>query len=176
MMQHLLSHQHRKIALISGPISVSANRHRHETWKRSLRNAGIDAPDEYFLSGPLTSDSGYLCAQKLLMLGASRPTAIFAANFLIMTGVLKAMRQAGLQCPADIELTCADDSEWLDVFDPPISTVIQPSYEMGKQSAELLLKRMNQPKGTRELILLKPKLRIRVQDFRRQCPVGDQTA
>jgi LacI family transcriptional regulator len=110
----------------------------------------------------MTSDSGYLRTRQLLELGARRPTAIFSANFLIMTGVLKAMREAGLHCPDDIEVTSADDSEWLDVFEPPISTVIQPSYEMGAKAAKLLLQRMAAPQGKKEQILLQPELRIRV--------------
>ncbi|MEO8371762.1 MAG: substrate-binding domain-containing protein [Candidatus Solibacter sp.] len=79
-----------------------------------------------------------------------------------MTGVLKAMREAGLRCPDDIEVTSSDDSEWLDVFDPPISTVIQPSYDMGAKAGELLLRRIGSPAGEREQIVLKPEVRIRI--------------
>jgi LacI family transcriptional regulator len=172
IMRHLLERGHRRIGLITGASATSANRHRIETWKKTLREVGVASFEEYFLSGEMTSDSGYASTRQLLALNARRPTAIFSANFLIMTGVLKAMREADLRCPDDIEVTSADDSEWLDVFEPPISTVIQPSYEMGSKAAALLLRRMAAPEGKKEQILLQPQLRIRVKDQGREARQG----
>lgn len=142
IMNHLLR-KHRKIALITGPVSVSANRDRAEAWRAELKRARISAPEAYLRPGELTADAGYRSACELLNLGARRPTAIFCGSFLVMTGVLRAVRDKGLRCPEDVEITSADDSEWLDVFDPPISTVIQPSNEMGARAAELLLRRID---------------------------------
>ena len=89
IMRHLLGRNHRRIAVITGPASISSNRHRIEAWRKSLREAGIEALDEYFRSGDMTSECGYRCMRELLALGARRPTAVFSANFLLMTGVLK---------------------------------------------------------------------------------------
>ncbi len=163
IMDHLLGRGHSRIALITGPASISANRHRIEAWKKALREAGFEAPADYVCSGEMTPEAGYLAARQFLALGTRRPTALFAANFLIMTGVLAALREARLKCPSDVEVTSSDDSEWLDVFKPPVSTVIQPSYEMGAKAAELLLRRMSAPDGQRVQILLKAELRIRVR-------------
>ena len=55
----------------------------------------------------------------------------------------------------------SDDSEWLDVFEPRISTIAQPSYEMGAKAAELLLKRIKAPNRRFEQIVLEPELMIR---------------
>ena len=89
------------------------------------------------------------------------PTAIFTANFLMMTGVLKALKQRKLRCPKDVEVMSSDDSEWLDVFEPRISTVAQPSYEMGTEAAKLLLERIKQPGRKFEQIVLQPQLMLR---------------
>ena len=70
-----------------------------------------------------------------------------AANLLMMTGVLRALKERKLRCPQDVEVMSSDDSEWLDVFEPRISTVAQPSYLMGAKSAELLLKRIKSSIG-----------------------------
>jgi LacI family transcriptional regulator len=163
IIRHLMKQGHRRIGLVTGSPSVSANRHRIEAWKKTLREAGIEPSDEYLRSGAMTAESGYSCAVELLKL-RKRPTAIFCANFLMMTGALKAMREARLRCPADLEMTSCDDSEWLDVFDPPVSTVIQPSYEMGTKAAELLLRRIDDPNRAPEQILLTPELRVRTPD------------
>jgi len=93
------------------------------------------------------------------------PTAMFVDNLMATTGVLRALLEKGLRCPTDVEVLSSDDAVWLDVFDPPISTIVQPSYDVGARAAELLLKRIAHPKRAHEVILLKPELRVR----------GDQT-
>ncbi|MGB9605057.1 MAG: substrate-binding domain-containing protein, partial [Bryobacteraceae bacterium] len=89
------------------------------------------------------------------------PTAIFAANFLMMTGVLAALRERGLRVPDQVEVMSSDDSEWLDVFEPRISVVLQPSYEMGETAARLLLERIENPEAPPRRVLLKPSLKLR---------------
>jgi LacI family repressor for deo operon, udp, cdd, tsx, nupC, and nupG len=79
----------------------------------------------------------------------------------MMTGVLKALKEHHLKCPQDVEVMSSDDSEWLDVFEPAISTVAQPSYEMGTESAKLLLKRIKTPNRHFEQLVLQPQLMLR---------------
>ena len=90
-----------------------------------------------------------------------RPTGIFASNFPMMTGALRAVKERGLRCPEDVQVVSSDDSEWLDVFSPPITTVVQPSYAMGENAADLLLKRIEKPNRKFETIVLPPELHIR---------------
>ena len=90
------------------------------------------------------------------------PTAMFVDNLMATTGVLSALRQKGLSCPTNVEVLSSDDAPWLDVFQPPLSAIVQPGYEVGSRAAELLLKRIAHPKRAHEVILLKPELRIRV--------------
>jgi len=78
-----------------------------------------------------------------------------------MTGALRALKESGVRSPEDVEVMSSDDSEWLDVFEPRISTAAQPSYSMGAKAAELLLKRMKSPRRRFEQIILEPELKIR---------------
>ena len=158
--EYLLGKGHRRIAILTGQFSLTANRDRLAAWKQSLRSAKLSVPPEYACEGDWTADSGYFHALKLLD-SSKPPTAIFAANFLMMTGVLRALQERGLTCPGQVEVMSSDDSEWLDVFQPPISTVVQPSYDMGVQGAELLLKRIRDPHRKPEKIVLQPTLKLR---------------
>lgn len=157
---HLAAKGHRRIALINGQAGLSSSKDRVNGWRKALRKAGLPAPKEYVHHGEWTAASGYECASALLDL-PEPPTAIFTANFLMMTGVLKALQDRKLKCPRDVEVMSSDDSEWLDVFEPRISTVIQPSYEMGAEAARLLLKRIKEPNRAFEQIVLPPQLMIR---------------
>jgi LacI family transcriptional regulator len=160
MIEHLIAQGHRKIAIVVGQRSLSASSDRVEGWRKTLRKHKLGTPSSYIGEGDWTADSGYSVAMRFLEL-SPRPTAIFAANFLMMTGVLRALRERRLKCPSDVQVASSDDSEWLDVFDPPISTVIQPSYSMGEHAADLLLKRLQHPSRKFEKIVLTPELHVR---------------
>jgi LacI family transcriptional regulator len=157
---HLAAKGHRRIALVNGQEGLSSSLERVSGWKRALKKAGGGAPSEYVYHGDWTASAGHAAAFQFLDL-EKPPTAVFTANFLMMTGVLKAIQERKLQCPSDVEVMSSDDSEWLDVFQPRISTVAQPSYEMGTESAKLLLKRIKSPNRRFEEIVLQPQLVLR---------------
>ena len=108
----------------------------------------------------LNTAAGCAAALRLLEL-PQPPTAIFVDNLMIAIGVLKALGEKKLACPQDVELVSSDDAEWLDVFHPPISTIVQPSYEVGEKAAEVLLRRIKHPKRPYQTLLLQPRLQVR---------------
>jgi LacI family transcriptional regulator len=157
---HLISKGHQRIALVNGQEGLSTSLDRVAGWRKALKKAGRPAAAELMVHGDWTAASGYAAALQLLE-APEPPTAMFAANLLMMTGVLKALREKNVRCPEDVEVMSSDDYEWLDVFQPRISTVAQPSYAMGTQSAELALKRIKAPNRRFEQIVLAPELVIR---------------
>ncbi len=158
---HLITRGHRRIAVITGHRSLSVSSERVEGWRQSLRKRRITADSSLVCEGDWSADSGYHHAKRLLE-SADPPTAYFAANFLIMTGVLRALKEKSIRCPEQVEVMSSDDSEWLDVFEPPISVVLQPSYEMGLTAAELVFRRLDEPGRAIEQIVLRPSLKLRV--------------
>jgi DNA-binding LacI/PurR family transcriptional regulator len=157
---HLIGAGHERIAIITGQASLSTSADRVEGWRKSMRKHKLSTSASLIGEGDWTADSGYTVARQLLE-AAPRPTAVFASNFLMMTGVLRALKDRGLQCPKDVQVISSDDSEWLDVFSPPITTVVQPSYAMGEHAADLLLKRIAKPSRRFETIILSPELHLR---------------
>lgn len=87
------------------------------------------------------------------------PDALFVDDLVLCIGVVQALQERGLT--DRIEVLSSDDADWLDVFHIPISTIVQPSHEVGVTAADLLLKRLRSPNRRREKILLKPTLKIR---------------
>lgn len=158
--EHLHKKGHRRIGLITVAASLSVSSLRRDGWRKALTSHGIELNEQYVVDGELSAPSGRDSALRLLSL-PEPPTAIFVDNLVMTTGILRAMKERGLRCPADLEIVSSDDAEWLDVFDPPITTVIQPSYELGVEAAETLLKRIKHPKRARQRKFLRPELRIR---------------
>lgn len=160
--EHLLGKGHKRVAIVVGPLALTANEDRVAGWRAALKKRRLAAPDGFIGAGDWTMASALQITQVWLKSPQDeRPTAVFAANFLMLTGVLKAIKAAGLRCPADVEVMSSDDYEWLDAFDPPISTVAQPSRQMGDEAAQLLLKRIKQPGRKTQSLALEPSLHVR---------------
>lgn len=157
---HLIAKGHRRIGIVAGELTLSAGRDRVTGWKKSLRAHKIKVDENLVQAADWTEDGGYRAALRLLDL-KERPSAIFAANFLMMTGILRACQEREVPVPDSIEVASSDDSEWLDVFSPPISTVVQPSYEMGMAAADLALSRLSSPERKHQHVVLPPTLRVR---------------
>jgi len=157
---HLIASGHKRVALLTVGSSTSVHQNRLAGWQQALHAAGLPAPAEYQRSSGLSAEGAREATRELLGL-TPRVTAIFADNLLLVTGILQVLRERDIACPRHVEVMSSDDAEWLDVFEPAISTVVQPSYELGCTAAELLLKRLRNPKRKYQKILLQPVLKIR---------------
>lgn len=158
--EYLIRQGHQRIAIASGQRTLSAAADRIRGWRQALRQAKLAVREDYIGEGDWTAESGRQLTHQFLNLDEP-PTAIFAANFLMMTGVLRALKERNVSCPDEVEVVSSDDSDWLDVFHPPIPTVFTDSYAMGHEAAELLLKRIAKPARKPQVVVLSPELRIR---------------
>jgi LacI family transcriptional regulator len=158
--EYLLDRGHTRIGLVTVAASMSVSEFRLAGWRGALKKKRIAPFESYVISGENSTVAGREAAFRLLDL-PEPPTAIFADNLVLSTGILKAFRERGVRCPEDIEIVSSDDAEWLDAFLPPITTVVQPSYELGAQAADVLLRRIRHPRRPLQKLLLKPELRVR---------------
>jgi LacI family transcriptional regulator len=145
---HLLARGHLRIAMLSGRGSISTTTERVAGYERALHEAGV-APDPCLLvSGDSTSEGGTLATDELLDLPAP-PTAIFSGNNLMSIGALHAIVRRGLRVPHDVALVGFDDFPypWSDAFQPRLTTVAQPTYELGRRAAEMLVQRLSRRRG-----------------------------
>jgi len=158
--EHLIKKGHRRIGLVAGELGLSAGLDRVEGWRAALRKHRIKADDRLIEAGDWTDVSGCEAGLRLMDQDPA-PTAIFVANFLMMTGVLRALQERKIAVPKAVEVASSDDSEWLDVFSPRITTVAQPSYDMGLRAADLALARLADAKRPFTKVVLEPSLRVR---------------
>jgi LacI family transcriptional regulator len=80
-------------------------------------------------------------------------------------GLMRALREMHVDCPDAVSVLGFDDFEWSAYFNPRLTTIAQPTYEMGKQAMQVLLRRLQASDGDQagcETVLrLKAELRIR---------------
>jgi len=84
------------------------------------------------------------------------------ANNLMLIGLMRAIAEAGLNCPADISVVSMDDFIWVNAFRPRLTTVSQPMAEMGAEAVRLLSDRLS---GATEdpphRVVMQPTLNVR---------------
>ena len=139
--RYLLDLGHRRIAVLTGPETVSTSADRVAGYRRAMTEEGLKPEDELVVFGGYNVASGYEMTQRILGIDP-RPTAMFAANNFIAFGAIRALRQAGMRTPEDMSIAVFDDLPPGWVFDPFLTVVSQPAYEIGKQAAELMLERL----------------------------------
>ena len=129
---------HKRVAELSGPESSSLCQFRHQGYLQALRRAGIAMNNAYIHYGNFTFEAGATAITQLLSL-SSPPTAVFCHNDIMAIGATQKAKQMGFRVPQDISIMGFDDIEFSQYCDPPLTTISQPRYEIGRQSMLMLL-------------------------------------
>jgi DNA-binding LacI/PurR family transcriptional regulator len=103
---------------------------------------------------------GYELAGQLLDL-PDPPTALFTGTNHLTFGALRLIQDRGLRIPDDVALVAFDEVAWMSVVRPPLTVAAQPTYELGRIAAELLLQRIEDGTRPPQEVVLRPTLIIR---------------
>jgi DNA-binding LacI/PurR family transcriptional regulator len=155
---HLVELGHHRIAHIEGAPSTTA-RYRRSGYEAAMRRHGL-ADRIVVEPGDFTEDGGYRAARELLGRDP-RPTAIFAPNDLVATGVLSAADEVGLRVPADISVVGYDNTYLAAIRHIALTSVDQPRRDMGRLAAQRLCDRIEAPQRRPQQTLVTPHLVVR---------------
>lgn len=158
--RYLIGLGHRGIAHIAGPRYSAEMNARREGYMRALREAGIEARDGYLKYGNLTAAVGRDIGQEFALM-PDGPTAIFCANDETAIGAMAGYRACGLDVPAGVSIVGFDDSQLAGMLNPPLTTVRQPSFELGQKAMAILYERLTRPSAKSGNIVLEAQLIIR---------------
>lgn len=143
MTEYLISVGHRRIAHVTGPDINVETGERLSGYRDALTAAGIPLDDSLVWPGKFNFIAGIKAGHRFLGLKDERPTAVFAASDEMAIGFIKAVKDAGLSVPADVSVAGFDGIDYSAMYDPALTTIIQPRAEMGRLAAENLVKRMS---------------------------------
>ena len=141
--EYLIQTGCRRIAHIAGSMTLSTARHRLLAYKDALKQHNLLIREEYIVeSNGFAPEHGIDPTKQLLAL-SNPPDAIFAINDGVAIGAMYVIKEAGIVIPDEISIIGFDDDPHSCYFKPSLSTVWQPTYEMGMLSARILMKRIN---------------------------------
>lgn len=128
----------RVVATITGLPDMYVARCRLDGYRRAVEAAGARADESLVVPADFTEEGGRAAMRALL---ERRPDvdAVFAASDVMAGGALQALREAGRRVPDDVALIGFDDSAIARHTDPPLTSVRQPTAEMGRNMARILL-------------------------------------
>ncbi|MCQ6560076.1 LacI family DNA-binding transcriptional regulator [Paenibacillus mendelii] len=160
--KHLQSMGHRKIGYVTSQLDRPSRRSIYQGYEEAMRELDLE---------PLTAESaeddvynslnefnmGKKLAGKLLE-AVHPPTAIFACNDVMAFGVINELSLRGLQVPRDMSVIGFDGIEYGQMIHPPLTTIKQPDYEMGRMACSMLLDLLNGETKPVYDVVLQPQL------------------
>jgi LacI family fructose operon transcriptional repressor len=127
--------------------------------------AGMEERMGVIHQAPAFEEEGNRVMKEILR-DAPEVDAIVCSSALLATGAYKALRESGLRIPQDIGFACFDDPSWASFVDPPVTVMRQPATAIGEAAAELLMKRIDDPKRPVSEVGLQGELIVRASSSR----------
>lgn len=158
--KHLTGLGHRRIGMISSDKNFLSVKQREAGYKKALQDEGIEFDENLVKYGDYGFKSGLRAAKQLLSMNL-RPTAIFAISDIMAIGAIRAAKEAGLKVPEDVAVVGFDNISFASMYDPMLTTISQPKYDLGCVAMELLLKHINGKLSEPQNIILEHELIIR---------------
>lgn len=163
---HLVQLGHNKIMFLSGQLNIKLSMDRLEGYKRALLDNSIDYNENLVIVGRYSSEFGYETMKNMEL--DREITAIFCGNDLIAIGAMNALKEKHISIPEDISIVGFDDIYISTLVSPPLTTVRQPSYEIGYLAIETLIDILECKKDFSKKVEIKLELKIRESTCKRR--------
>ena len=138
---YLYEQGHKLIGCIAGPEEMPLCHYRLQGYVQALRRCGIMVDPQYIARGDFSFEAGSKAMQQLLDL-PQPPTAVFCHSDVMALGALSQAKRQGLKVPEDLSIIGFDNIDLTQFCDPPLTTIAQPRYEIGREAMLLLLDQM----------------------------------
>jgi LacI family transcriptional regulator len=170
LVDHLVEHGHRRIALLAGSQTESSGVERLRAFRKALRTHELSIPSGYERLCRWSLESARLETHALL--DARRPpSAVVASSAELALGCIAACRERGVALPHELALVVFDDPYFGALLEPPLTAVSYDPRDVGSGAASLLVDAMRDGPVERR------RLRVPVTLVRRRscgCPGADE--
>ncbi|MFJ5222985.1 LacI family DNA-binding transcriptional regulator [Streptomyces sp. NPDC088400] len=151
--RHLLGRGRTNVATITGPLDMDVSHTRLQGWRDAHCERGVRPDESLVAPADFTEEGGRTAMRELL---ERRPDidAVFAASDVMAAGALTELRERGRRVPDDVAVVGFDDSIVARHTVPPLTSVGQPSEDIGRAITRLLLDEINDPATPRRHVTL----------------------
>jgi len=165
--EHLIKQGCERIVHLAGPESLGILQNRLLGYADALKKYDIAYDEKLIIPCGLMMETGIIGAMKILEM-AELPDGIFAVNDAVAIGAMKTLLKKGIKIPEDMAVVGFTESKMAMIVEPNLTSVEQPTYEIGKAAAELLLEQMSSKNEIPlRVITLEAKLNIRESSLKK---------
>jgi len=159
--EYLIGLGHRRIGMIAGKFSVSERALvRWQAYRKCLGDHDLAYDPKLVLEKGYSFSDGKEAMAHLLCL-PSPPTAVFCGNDVLAIGAMVEAKESGMKIPEDLSVAGFDDMEISAFYDPPLTTVAVPAYEMGRMAAKILIENIRGQSQAPQQYVLEANLIVR---------------
>jgi len=142
MLDHLYRLGHRRVAIVTGPLTASDRaRLRLRAARTRAKQLGMMPVAHWVMPSHIHADAGPLAAA---LAGPDAPTALFCSNDRLAASLIAGLARAGIAVPRDVSVCGFDGIEIHALFTPALTTVRQPSRDIGDRACRSLLARIQE--------------------------------
>ncbi|MBK0093273.1 MULTISPECIES: LacI family DNA-binding transcriptional regulator [Erwiniaceae] len=152
LVAHLVASGRKRIALINHDLSYKYAQLRQQGYQQELEQRGLSWQAVSYASD-LSYNAGKRAMEALLN-ADTPPDAVFAVSDTLAAGAMAAIQSAGYQVPQDIAVAGFDGSELAEMISPPLTTIAQPSRDIGRTAFSLLLQKIDDPQSQTERVMM----------------------
>lgn len=139
--EHLIYNGFKKIYHFEGPQNLTVSKERRRGFLDAMHKHRREITQNSIVGAGVFSDKGYTAMQSLITINEI-PDAVFCFNDPTALGAMKALKEAGLKCPEDVALVGFSETEVAQLVEPPLTSIEQPTFEIGETAAKLLMEQI----------------------------------
>lgn len=158
---YLISSGRKKIALINTSTSNNYAIHRERGYRACLEKAGFQINEHWILHLADVNFDLAVASVESLLASSNRPDACFCVSDVFAAAVIKVACEKGLLIPDDLSVVGFDDIDLATMTTPTITTIHQPTFQLGYQSCNLLIEQIDNPGISQKQIILNTDLIVR---------------
>lgn len=165
--EHLILHNYKNIVHFKGPSLLSFSTSRAKGFKDAMIKHNLYLGDHQFIDSGICIEAGKKAMQNLID-SNQIPDAIFAVTDPVAIGAMIKMKENNIRIPNDVGIVGFSESRFSEIIEPSLTTIKQPTYEMGQAAAKLLIQQIETKINVPQEIKLSGSFKIKKSSVRLQ--------
>lgn len=153
----MIERGHRNIVFMGGKNTEQTGIERLRGYRAAMEDRGLKYDERYVISSDFTRGGGRRDFETFMK--RKLPfTAVVASNDLMGIGCMNACQKLGISIPEDVSIVTLDNTDYCACTFPRLSSVNMMQYQIGYNSAELLMERIEEKRDYKKVVMLEPTL------------------
>lgn len=165
--KHLIENGSKRIAFLAGPSNVTVSNLRQSGYEKAIQDSGLDLDESLVVHGNYNLQQAIELTNELFEL-KNPPDGLVVVSDRLAVGAIVALRKKNIRIPEDVAIVSFNDEPICTIVTPTLSSVSQPTFEMGKMAITLLINQIENPDSLDkpEVKVFKTELKIRESSLR----------